>query len=118
MSTYFKMWNATTTADEPSAYIPDPPRSVGLQCSGKSITQGLEKGTIVWDAMTLAAWIDIRDKYNTNKDSSGTFVIPAYTSGGSWTSWRSVTAYALEQPDCEYRDRNVYRVTMRIVITA
>lgn len=118
MSTYFKVWNATIAADEPSGYIPDAADMVGQFCDGQPVLQGLEQGTIVWDAMTLASWIDLWDRWNTNKNTSGTFIIPGRTSGQSWTTWRSVTAYVMGEPEMEYRERNCYRVTMRIVITA
>jgi len=117
MSTYFKMWNSTITAKDPATYIPEAPPMVGQMSSGKPITQGLEYGTLTWNAVTLAGWIDIRDKYNTNKDTAGTFVIPGNTAGQSWTTWRSVTAYVVEQPKCEYKEKNVFSVTMQIVIT-
>ena len=118
MSTYFKAWNSTIAAADPSTYTPDPPKLVGQMCSGKPIVQGREQGTLVWDAMTLAGWIDLWDRYNTNKASSGVFVIPGRTSGQSWSTWRSTTSYVMEQPSCEYHALNVHRVSMRIVITA
>jgi len=116
MSSYFKAWNALlTTCPDPDEYAPEPPPVVGRFASAKPVAQGREQGTLVWDNITLADWIDLWDKWNTNKNSSGTFVIPPRTSGGSWTSWRSVTAYA-EEPIPRYRGRIVQGATMHIVI--
>lgn len=118
MSAYFKAWNSLISAPDPDGYTPEGPRHVGTQCSGKPIVQGRERGTLTWEAMTLAHFIDLWDRYNTNKDSSGTFIIPGRTSGQSWTTWRSVTAYAIEEPKREYRGRNCLSVTWSIIITA
>jgi hypothetical protein len=118
MSSYFKAWNALlTTCPDPDGYTPEPPPVVGRFSSAKPVAQGREQGVLAWDNISLAAWIDLWDVWNTNKDSSGTFVIPPRTSGGSWTSWRSVTAYA-EEPQLTYRGRVVQGCTMRLVITA
>lgn len=114
-SAYFKVWNSAITAPDPDGYAAEPPPVVGRMGSGKPIRQGREAGTASWAYMTLAEFIDLWDRYNTNKDSSGTFVIPGRTSGQSWTVWRSVTAYA-EEPTCEYRGRVCQGVSMRIVI--
>lgn len=115
-SAYFKAWNSAITASDPDSYTPEPAPVVGRMCSGKPIRQGREAGTITWTYMTLAEFIDLWDRYNTNKDSSGTFVIPPHTSGGSWTSWRSVTAYAEQEPTGDFRGRVVQNVTLKIVI--
>lgn len=117
MSTYFKVWNSTITAADPDSYVPEPPPVVGRLTTGQPVAQGLEAGTALWTTMTIAAFIDLWDKWNAGKSTTGTFVIPGRTSGQSWTTWRSVTAYA-EQPTCEYRGNQVQNVTMRIVITA
>jgi hypothetical protein len=118
MGTYFKAWNALVDAPDPDAYIPEEGQEVGFLGNGKPIRQGFERGTIVWSVMTLAHYIDLWDAYNTDKDNSGTFIIPPHTSGGSWTSWRSVTAWAISPPKVEYRGRVCQNVTMRILITA
>ena len=114
---YFKMWNALTTAPDPEVYIPEWPAVVGQMCSGKPITQGLERGSVVWTAMTIAEYIALKAAYDTNKDTSGTFVIPP-SATGSWTSWRSVTAYVAGAPTGEWRGRVVQNVTVQLVITA
>lgn len=116
MASYFKAWNTLIDGPDPDRVTSEYPPTVGRFCSGQPVAQGLEVVTCEWDNITIAHWIDIRDKHNTNKSSSGTFVIPAHASGGSWTSWRSVTAYS-EHPQVAYAGR-VCRVTWRLVITA
>jgi hypothetical protein len=91
------------------------PQVVGRFASGKPVSQGREAGVATWSVMTIAQWIDLWDKWNTDKNNSGTFVIPGRTSGQSWTTWRSVTAYA-EEPTCVYQNNNVMNVALRIVI--
>jgi len=115
MSTYFKMYNALITGNDPDTYTPEPPPVIARMASGKPIAQGREAGTVTWAFMTIAAWIDLWDRWNTNKNSSGTFVIPGRTSGQSWTTWRSVTAYA-EEPTHTATGRIYTNVSMRIVI--
>jgi len=115
MSSYFKAWNSLISGPDPDSYTPEYPSTVGQMADGKPVAQGREAGTLAWNNITLASWIDLRDRYNTNKDSSGTFVIPPHASGGSWSSWRSVTAYA-EHPQAVYQGEVVQQVTMRIII--
>jgi len=115
MSTYFKVWNATISGPEPSRYVPENPPVVGRICNGKPVAQGREAGTITWTVMTMAQFIDLWDKWDTNQDSSGTFTLPGRTSGNTWASWRSVTAYA-EEPKYEVEGPLYYRISMRIVI--
>ena len=88
MSTYFKVWNSLITAKDPDSYVPEPAPVAGRLSYGKPISQGREAGTASWTVMTLAAFIDLWDRYNTNKNSSGTVVIPGRTSGQSWTTWQ------------------------------
>jgi hypothetical protein len=117
MSSYFKAWNSLlTTAPDPDAYQVEPKPVAAYLDSGKPVQQGRETGMVIWPVMSLAQYHDLYNVWNTNKDTSGTFVIPPI-SGSSWTSWRSVTAYA-EQPTVEYRGRVCQNVTMRLVITA
>jgi hypothetical protein len=115
MSTYFKVWNATISAPDPETYTPENPPVVGNYANAKPVSQGRERGMATWSSMTIAEFIDLWDKWNTSKDTSGTFVIPGRTSGQSWTTWRSVTAYA-EEPTCVYQNNQVMNVAMRIVI--
>lgn len=114
-SAYFKAWNSAITAPDPDGYVAEPPAVTTRMASGKPVAQGREAGTATWTFMTIAEWIDLWDRWDTNKDSSGTFIIPGRTSGQSWTAWRSVTAFA-EQPTCEFRGRMCQNVAMRIVI--
>lgn len=115
MSTYFKMYNATTDAPDPERYVPEPHRIVAHDTVGVPFRGQCERGVVNWSVMTIAHWIDLWDKWNAGKNGSGTFVIPGRTSGESWTTWRSVTAWA-EEPRCEYAGNNVHNVTMKIVI--
>lgn len=115
MSTYFKVWNSVISAPDPDVYTPEPQPVVGRFATGKPVSQGREAGVAQWATITLAHFIDLWDRWSTNKNSSGTFVIPPRTSGGSWTSWRSTTAYA-EEPQLTYQGNNVQGCSMRIVI--
>ena len=117
MSTYFKVWNATISGPEPARWIPEPPPVVGRLTTGQPVNQGLEAGTVMWPVMTYAQFIDLWDKWNAGKSTSGTFTLPPRTSGQTWTSWRSVTAYA-EEPKYEVEGHLYKNITMRIVITA
>jgi hypothetical protein len=115
MSTYFKVWNSTISGPEPSHYSPEPPVTVGQYATGKPVAQGREAGTFSWVIMSIAEWVDLWDRYNTNKNSSGTFTFPPQTSGENWTSWRSETAYA-EEPVCEIDGPNAHNVSLRVII--
>ena len=113
MSSYFKAWNTFLSGKDPDSYTPEPPPVVARTDAGKPIAQGLEAGTLTWDVMSLADYINLWSLWNTNKNVSGVFKIPPCLSG-SWTSWRSITAYA-EEPRGEYRGWVVRSVTMHIV---
>lgn len=117
MSTYFKVWNATIDGPDPDSYTPEPEPLAGLMERGAPIVQGREAGTLRWAVLNINDFGDLWGKWNTSKAITGVFVIPPRTSGGSWTVWRSVTAYA-EEPQCTYRGNNVADVTMRILIVA
>jgi hypothetical protein len=117
MSLRFQAWGSVlTTATDPDAYAVEPKPVVAHLDSGKAVQQGREVGNLMWSMMSLGQFTDLWGRWNTNKNTSGTFVIPPRT-GSSWTSWRSVTAYA-EEPMVEYRGNVCTGVSMRIVITA
>ena len=114
MSAYFKMFNSLIEAPDPDAYVPEYTQVVGRNWDGMPFLQGCEIGVCTWAVMSLSDWHDMRGRWNSNKGTSGTFVIPPI-SGDSWTSWRSVTAY-IEPPTCEMRGNVCQNVTLRIII--
>ncbi len=114
MSAYFKMFNSLIEAPDPDAYIPTYTQVVGRNDDAEPVTQGTESGVCTWAVMRLSDWHDMRARWNSNRGTSGTFVIPPIT-GDSWTSWRSVTGY-IEPPTCEFRGNQVQNVVLRIII--
>ena len=115
MSTHFKMWNSLIDAPDPDDYrlLESVPGSVGKFSNGFPVIQGREGGELVWGVMTIADYHDIYSRWNTNKATRGTFVVPPHTTGNDWDTWRSVTAYC-DPPTCEYRGNQIFNV--RVVI--
>ena len=110
MSTYFKMWNSLIEARDPDGYAKTEAVPIGRFSNGLPVIQGRESGTLTWTVMSLADYHDLYDRWNSNKTTRGSFVLPpAY----HWTSWRTVVAYC-DPPMCEYRGNQVHNVTITI----
>jgi hypothetical protein len=117
MSTYFKAWGTTMgTCPDPSFWTPENAPVVGRFCNGKPVTQGLAAGVLEWTALTPNEFADIWGRWNTNKNTAGSFDIPD-RAGAAATSFRGVTAWA-EEPSSRWGQTIRQNVTMRIVITA
>lgn len=114
MSTYFQMFGNLIEAPDPDVYVPEYIQVVGRRGDARPVIQGREVGVCIWPAMSLSDWHDMRARWNDNRGTSGTFVVPPIT-GDSWTSWRSVTAF-IEPPTAEFRGNQVQNVALRIII--
>jgi hypothetical protein len=112
MSTYFKMWNSTIEAPDPDAYVKTEATPIGKFSNGLPVVQGRESGVCTWTVMRLSDWHDLYDRWNTNKASAGTFVVPPH-SGDDWDTWRSITAWC-DPPTAEYRGNQVQNVTVTL----
>ena len=114
MSSQFKMFNLLIEAPDPDAYVPTYGPVVARRADARPLTQGREIGTCTWAVMSLSDWHDMRARWNSNKGTLGTFVVPPI-SGNSWTSWRSVSAY-IDPPTAEFRGNQIQNVQLRIII--
>jgi hypothetical protein len=116
MSTYFKAWGtALSTCPDPTTWMPVPRPSVAYMANAKPVAQGYEQGDLTWSAITPADYADLWGRWNTNKDSSGSFDIPN-RAGTTPQSFRTVTAYA-EDPRGQWGANIRSNVTMHIIIT-
>ncbi len=114
MSTYFKMWNSLIEAPDPDTYVKmeSDPGPVGKFSNGLPVIQGRESGTCTWSVMSLSDYHDLYGRWNSNKATEGTFVVPPH-SGDDWTTWRSLTAFC-DPPTCEYRGNQIHNVQVTI----
>ena len=115
MSLYFQMWGSLlTTCPDPSTYTPAPPPVVGRFASGEPVAQGREQGDLTWNAITPAEYADLWGRWNTNKNTVGTFVIPN-RAGTTPQAVRSTTAWC-EEPRGTWGQNLRMSVTMHIII--
>jgi len=112
MSTYFEMWGSTITAPDPDSYVKTEGVPVGKFSQGLPVIQGREIGVCTWAVMTLTAYHDLYNRWNTNKATGGDFVVPPH-SGDDWDTWRAVEAYC-DPPTAEYRGNQIQNVSITI----
>ena len=116
MSTYFKMWGSLIEAKDPDSYVKVESVPIGKFSQGLPVIQGRESGTVVWAVMSLADYHDLYARWNTNKQTSGSFTVPPH-SGDSWTSWRNIYGWC-NPPTAEYRSNQVHNVSVTIHISS
>jgi len=112
VATYCKLWNTLIEAPDPDAYIKTEGVPVGKFSQGLPVIQGREMGTLTWSVMRLSDYHDLYALWNTNKASSGSFVVPPH-SGDDWDTWRTITAFC-DPPTCEYRGNQVFNVSITL----
>lgn len=115
MSTYFQAWGSTVGCHDPATYTPENKPIVGKFCSAQPVRQGLEGGTYTWNAMTIAEYEALWDRWYANQSVSGSFKVPD-RSGSTPETWRTVTAFG-DEPSGTFVSRTRQNVTMHITIT-
>ena len=108
----FSLNGTLSTCPDPAAYELEGTGEVGADVSGAPFLQGRESGTLVWDALTHAEFIELYAAWNTNKGSKVAGAIPQISTGSLGT-YDSVTCY-FHEPTARVSGKLWQNVRLRV----
>ena len=109
----FQISSTFSNCPDPSAWVPDGIAERGNYTDGAPLLQGLESGTLVWNALTQTEYGELHTRWNTNKGVLTAGKIPE-ESGSALGTYDTVTTAYWHEPLGEVRGSLRHNVRMRV----